>query len=272
MAILLSQKVVIKRQSNEIFDLHFFHYSNLSGPLTNGLKYFRFWLRFRGVIQILGSTKLTRRGMKPWGDWQILITQWILNQNRKYFKPLVSGPGRFELWKNWMSKMWLDCLFKWSNAMACKTPCLEEWTVPHDPLYQLQYAWQAAVDTWQYISRSWPHICMIAKYKKESTTKSLCCPTPYKGAATLAAATPPRRLLTNEKALHRRGQAAQKRFLLSSHILGLTAARSPPKTHLCLGYILRAPIVVPDLFLENKFQVSTYNKKTTKLLRLHLLA
>ena len=26
---------------------------NLHGPLTNGLKYFRFWLRFRRVIQIL---------------------------------------------------------------------------------------------------------------------------------------------------------------------------------------------------------------------------
>ena len=27
------------------------------------------------------------------------ITQQILNQNRKYFNPLVSGPGRFELGK-----------------------------------------------------------------------------------------------------------------------------------------------------------------------------
>ena len=62
--------------------------------------------------------------MIPWGDWlagvwypretdspgyhtpgsqifglKIRITQWILNQNRKYFNPVVSGTGRFELWK-----------------------------------------------------------------------------------------------------------------------------------------------------------------------------
>ena len=37
----------LKGQSNEIFDLHFFHYSNLPGPLINGFKYLRFWLRFR---------------------------------------------------------------------------------------------------------------------------------------------------------------------------------------------------------------------------------
>ena len=30
-----------------VFDLHFFHLSNLPGPLNNGLKYLRFWLRFR---------------------------------------------------------------------------------------------------------------------------------------------------------------------------------------------------------------------------------
>ena len=30
-----------------------FHHSNLSGTLTNGLEYFRFWLRFRRVIQML---------------------------------------------------------------------------------------------------------------------------------------------------------------------------------------------------------------------------
>ena len=35
----------LKGQSNEIFDM-FFHNSSLSGPLSNGLKYFRFWLRF----------------------------------------------------------------------------------------------------------------------------------------------------------------------------------------------------------------------------------
>ena len=33
--------VGLKGQSNEIFDLHFFHNSNLPGPLTNRLKYFQ---------------------------------------------------------------------------------------------------------------------------------------------------------------------------------------------------------------------------------------
>ena len=68
------------------------HYSSLSGPLTNGLKYFWFWLRFHVVIQILSLKNLTRQGMIlyfgeidspgyhtpgrsnslgmiPWGDW-----------------------------------------------------------------------------------------------------------------------------------------------------------------------------------------------------------
>ena len=40
----------LKRQSNKIFYLQFFHHLNLPGPLTNGLKYFRFWLRIRWVI------------------------------------------------------------------------------------------------------------------------------------------------------------------------------------------------------------------------------
>ena len=46
-----------------VFDLHFFHLSNLPGPLNNGLKY----LRFSRVIQILVSKKLTPRGMLPEG-------------------------------------------------------------------------------------------------------------------------------------------------------------------------------------------------------------
>ena len=41
----------LKWQSNEIFDL-FFHNSSLPGPLSNGLKYFWFWLRFRRVIRV----------------------------------------------------------------------------------------------------------------------------------------------------------------------------------------------------------------------------
>ena len=42
----------LQGQSSEIFDHHFCHHSNLPGLLTNGLKYFRIWLRFRRVIQI----------------------------------------------------------------------------------------------------------------------------------------------------------------------------------------------------------------------------
>ena len=50
-----------KGQSNEIFDLHFFHNSNLPGPLTNGLKYSQFCLRIHRVIRIFQSP----RGMIP---------------------------------------------------------------------------------------------------------------------------------------------------------------------------------------------------------------
>ena len=64
--------VVLKGQSNEIFDLHYFHFSNPSGPLTNGLKCFRFWLKFRGAIAIsrgmIPPGRLTRRRNIPRGD------------------------------------------------------------------------------------------------------------------------------------------------------------------------------------------------------------
>ena len=35
-----------------------------------------------------------------------------LRQNRKYFNPFVSGPGMFELWKNWGKKIYLYGPFK----------------------------------------------------------------------------------------------------------------------------------------------------------------
>ena len=57
-----------KRDSPTSFSaFSFFHNSNLAGPLTNGLKYFRFWLSFRWVIRFLGSKKLTPRGIIPRG-------------------------------------------------------------------------------------------------------------------------------------------------------------------------------------------------------------
>ena len=43
----------LKEQSDEIFDLFFFQNSSLPGPMSNSLKYFRFWLRFLRVIQIV---------------------------------------------------------------------------------------------------------------------------------------------------------------------------------------------------------------------------
>ena len=43
----------LKGQSNNIFYCQFFHHSNLSGPLTNGLSYFQFSLRFPWVILTL---------------------------------------------------------------------------------------------------------------------------------------------------------------------------------------------------------------------------
>ena len=42
----------IKGTVHRDFRLSFFHHSNLPGSLTNGLKYFRFWSRFRRVVQI----------------------------------------------------------------------------------------------------------------------------------------------------------------------------------------------------------------------------
>ena len=70
----------------------------------------------RGLI----AWRLTHWGTGPWGDWllvvpdpgescfcgfwlkpsnKIRIPQRILNQNRKYFNPLVRSPGEFDLWK-----------------------------------------------------------------------------------------------------------------------------------------------------------------------------
>ena len=48
----------LKGQSNKILDHQFFHNSNQLGPLTNGLKYLRFWLSFRWVILIFVADSL----------------------------------------------------------------------------------------------------------------------------------------------------------------------------------------------------------------------
>ena len=58
----------LKEQSNENFYLYFFHYSNLPGPPTNGLK--KFWI----LVKILRSysnlrfKNLTTRGMIYQGE------------------------------------------------------------------------------------------------------------------------------------------------------------------------------------------------------------
>ena len=49
---------------------------------------------------------------------KIPITQENLNQNLKYFNPLVNGPGRLEWWKNNRSEVLLDCPYKEVSAIA----------------------------------------------------------------------------------------------------------------------------------------------------------
>ena len=52
----------LKGQFNEILDLQFCHHSNLSGPLTNGLKYFRILLYLWCDIQISVAKKTDSPG------------------------------------------------------------------------------------------------------------------------------------------------------------------------------------------------------------------
>ena len=96
----------LKGQSNESFDLNFFHYLNQPGPLTNGLKYLRFW--FRRVIQILGNKKndspkrLTCRNIIPWGVmfWRIFIdSSWYDTLDRLTRKGMI-------LWGDWLARVW----------------------------------------------------------------------------------------------------------------------------------------------------------------------
>ena len=70
--------------------LSFFHSSNLPGPLTNGLKYFRLWLRIRWVILNFQSPGLWYPGetISP----EYLTPRWakIIHQN---MTPGVSYPS-----------------------------------------------------------------------------------------------------------------------------------------------------------------------------------
>ena len=81
-----------KGQSSEIFDPHFCHHSNLPGLLTNGLKYFRIWLRFCRVIWTFPNLPGVNSNTVLWGisffEPKIRTAQRNLHQNRKYFNPL----------------------------------------------------------------------------------------------------------------------------------------------------------------------------------------
>ena len=58
--------------------------------------------------------RLIPRSMIPHEDFyeKFDYLWWNVNHNLKYFNTLVSGPGRFEWrWKNWRSKILLDCHF-----------------------------------------------------------------------------------------------------------------------------------------------------------------
>ena len=80
----------LKGQSNEIFDLQFFHNSNLSGALANGLKYFWFWFRFCGVIRSLGLKKLT-----PRGESKLNFILWLGCKNEKCISLIVEYDSTF---------------------------------------------------------------------------------------------------------------------------------------------------------------------------------
>ena len=61
----------------------------------------------RGVM--LGLWNLESRNFE--------LNIWILNQNPTYFKPIVSGPGKFDWWRNVRSKNLWVCSFKiWDNT------------------------------------------------------------------------------------------------------------------------------------------------------------
>ena len=57
----------LKGQSNQIFDLHFFPYSKLLGPLTNGKKYLSILVQISRKHLNFGFKKMTHWGMIPLG-------------------------------------------------------------------------------------------------------------------------------------------------------------------------------------------------------------
>ena len=68
--------------------------------------------RWNVPLNRIRKSHMTPRSMITRGDWlhavchtpgrfrKVWTTRRNLNQNRKYFNPLVSGPGKFEWWKS----------------------------------------------------------------------------------------------------------------------------------------------------------------------------
>ena len=107
-----------------------FHYSNLPGPCTDQwFKIYLIWLRTGcWVVKTPRQVYLPRgripdKSISPGYDSlasiitrqvklvkpKIWITPRNINENRKYFNPLVSSPGRLEQGKKWRSKISLEC-------------------------------------------------------------------------------------------------------------------------------------------------------------------
>ena len=73
-------------------------------------------LHFAFLLNVLGQIFLTHRNVFY---TKVRITQRNLDNNRKYFNQLASGPGMFELCRereNRRSKISLDCPFKEINV------------------------------------------------------------------------------------------------------------------------------------------------------------
>ena len=105
---------------------------------------------FKGLCKHFKNWLLTPRGRKPWENWllgvwylppspgeidspgyhtpgrflrKILLTLRNSNQNRKYFNPLVSGPGRFK-WCKWCQ--WQKFFMYSMNSMNSRTTVGEQ--------------------------------------------------------------------------------------------------------------------------------------------------
>ena len=120
----------LKGVCHEIFNLHFFHNSNLSGPLINRLKYFRVRYQFRRDIRSQSSENSTSQcawhsGVKNFGvanqKCVLPIFSFMIdvftpkrispdcpfkgNQRLTKISILTPRCDGFESWKKWRSKI-----------------------------------------------------------------------------------------------------------------------------------------------------------------------